>query len=251
MFSLFKIFNKPQKDKKPQEEILEYNNFNKIYSLVKKTKRNHPQEWEFFCDFLENPNHIPRDKENNPIPEEQGKRFENFIYALYTLAGYSANINTKQKGSDQGVDVIVNYKNNKTLLIQCKNYSLESKATHLVGVNDIRNLNGTELTGKKILITTSYDTNNEEDIEKYKDVTIIDRNGLYTLIMQLVPELFSYFLVQQQITEQGMKICKNKDDIMIKTYNKKTGKHYLRCRKYKNGCNYTEKIPSNDFLHIQ
>lgn len=190
---------------------------------------------EIFYDYLDDPDYIFKDSKGNVDKVKQGNYLEDFIKALYTLAGYTV---TKTPIADKGIDLIAEHTDGQKLIVQCKNHSLKAKKVTVVGDKEVREFNGVESEGQKVFITSSYFSGYIKK-DDFPNITFIDRQGLYILIQKLVPEIYINYLIKRDYKVTNITDCPKCKKGVILPKGVNYGKKFYACSNYPN-CEYKE-----------
>ncbi|WP_247918169.1 restriction endonuclease [Streptococcus oralis] len=164
----------------------------------------------------------------------QGENLEKCVKSLYYLAGYDTFITPKNgENSDTGIDVIAK-KDNETIFIQCKNYSINAKKTNIVGLSDIQKFNGINGANKKVFITTTFfqGTIKKED---FPNIQLIDRKAFFELIQQIDPTILTEYIFKTSLQKSETPIEECTDctsGYLVNKYSEKTHSYFKGCTNY-------------------
>lgn len=173
------------------------------------------------------------------LDDLSGNEFEDFLCDVFFLAKYKVKKNAKLDKGDGGIDIIISKLNSK-IAIQAKAYEFGNKE---IGVDTVRDLLGSitsEHIKHGVVITTTCFTGEAINFaQENKNIELIDRENLYTLIEKLHPSLMSKLYYEEFLHKNNIQKCEKCNGILFKKYNKKTKKYFLACTNFPN-CKYTK-----------
>lgn len=247
---MFRWFLRKSKDEKPQsfdaaEEVhtIRRNELKKVsYALT--------GDEEVVCHFLTD---IDRDFGSRPMDRvRQGNHFEQFLAAVFRLAGYKVEITKKSRikenvkmTGDGGVDLILTTAHER-IAVQAKSKRLNSKSTDmLITEKDIKLFSGISdenWTKKMFISTTFFNKYVYEQIatnEKAQKIEWYDRYGLIKLLNTLIPETMLKYQLLRTMPESTSVCPKCTQGVVVNCWSKKTKRDFKACSLF---CGYIENI---------
>lgn len=148
-------------------------------------------KWDVFISILKKfidkrEEKVTRESVNvlqNKFSDLSGTNFENLLYRLYTVQGYT--VQKTGKTGDQGGDLIAN-KNPDRILIQAKCYN--NSPVGNAGVQDAAAAKGFYDCNKAMVITSSNFTKDAIDLAKKDNIELIEKRRLSELLLQYLNE---------------------------------------------------------------
>lgn len=199
-------------------------------------------------------NNMDKEFESSKVGwKEQGEYFENFLAAVFRLAGYEVKIteksyikDNKKFTGDHGFDLEL-WKGEEHIAVQAKHYRLNTKAPKLITKDYVTNFSGISDKDwtKKLFITTSLFNPHVyaeiEENEKTRNIEWYDRYGLLQLLNSIIPDTMEKFIFLTSLPKKVTKCPKCESGFLVQKWSDRNHSYFKGCTMFPE-CKYTEKI---------